>query len=493
MTSAHRPIRRRFGTAIASLCLVAAGTLVGSTGIPNLVSAQASGAVASSIVTVDPTRVLDTRFGTGLAGPISANSSNSLRVTGQVATRVGNADVDAVVVPDGATGVLLNVTALRPSADGFISVRPGGAIGEPAASNLNFTSGQAIPNAVIAALAVNGTIDIWYGTGTPGATTGVLIDVVGYTLPSGGGATGPTGQQGAAGPRGPAGATGAAGPSGASLYARTTVVENSGTAIANGTALLAAIAAIPTPSATAPYTIELEAGSYDVGATTVELSAYVTLHGVGANSTFLVGTGTPVLLTRGNTTVSDLSVESSTTSSNEETVQLGISAADSDIVIDSVHIDATAATVGTDGIYARAKEVVLSNVSVSAGGIAIVTTTSSTVEVTASTLRAEDAVLNTLGTFSRIDIIGSRLETFDGTVASDVLRVRMSSNTVHVTNSTLTAANGVALELAGSDQTVSIYNSHVDVPSPFTDTATTSTLTCAVLSTPTGAVANGCV
>jgi len=64
---------------------------------------------------------------------------------------------------------------------------------------------------------------------------------------------------------------------------------------------------------------------------------------------------------------------------------------------------------------------------------------------------------------------------------------------VNVTHSTLIAAGGRALELLGAHETVSSFQSHVDVPTAFVDTATTSTLTCAALSTPAGAVASGCV
>jgi len=60
-------------------------------------------------------------------------------------------------------------------------------------------------------------------------------------------------------------------------------------------------------------------------------------------------------------------------------------------------------------------------------------------------------------------------------------------------SSTLIAAGGRALEFLGTNQTVSIFQSHVDVPTAFVDTAAASTLTCAALSTPAAAVASGCI
>jgi hypothetical protein len=142
----------------------------------------------SSVVPVTPTRVLDSRdsIDIGLPGPFVSQISQKLQVTGLIPTTTGN----ATVVPAGATGVLLNVTPVRPSSDGFISVQPGDATGAPGTSNLNFTAGAANPNAVTVTLptsgADSGTIRITYDAlGVVGPTTEVLIDVVGYTTNAG--------------------------------------------------------------------------------------------------------------------------------------------------------------------------------------------------------------------------------------------------------------------------------------------------------------------
>ena len=83
----------------------------------------------SSVVTIDPVRVLDTRdpVNVGLAGPFVSPASQKLKVAGSVATTRGT----TTAVPVGATGVLLNVTAVGATADGFISIRPGDATGAP--------------------------------------------------------------------------------------------------------------------------------------------------------------------------------------------------------------------------------------------------------------------------------------------------------------------------------------------------------------------------
>jgi hypothetical protein len=153
-------------------------------GAGGLVAVNAAGGVDSTTVLTDPVRVLDSRdpVNVGLAGPFASQAPQKLKVTGSIVTTTGT----KTVVPTGATGVLLNVTAVAPSAAGFISIRPGDAAGLPSTSSLNFTAGQIVPNAVLVALPTGGAnagqIDITYDAfGASGPTTDILIDVVGYT------------------------------------------------------------------------------------------------------------------------------------------------------------------------------------------------------------------------------------------------------------------------------------------------------------------------
>ena len=159
--------------------------------------AQAASSPASSVITIDPVRILDTRTDVGLAGPFVSAVSQKLQVTG-------------AAVPVAATGVLLNVTVVAPTASGFVAIRPGDATGAPSTSSLNFDAGAVVPNAVQVGLPTTGAnagqIDITYDAyGVAGPWTEMLIDVVGYLLPGGGGETGPAG---ATGPKGDTGATG---------------------------------------------------------------------------------------------------------------------------------------------------------------------------------------------------------------------------------------------------------------------------------------------
>ena len=150
-----------------------------------------SSSAPSLVVTIDPVRILDTRTDVGLPGPFVSAVSQRLRVTGTIPTSTGT----QTPVPAGATGVLLNVTVVAPSAAGFVSVRPGDATGAPSTSSLNFVAGEIVPNSVQVAVptagANAGKIDITYDAfGVAGPTTEVLIDVVGYMMAGGSGGSG---------------------------------------------------------------------------------------------------------------------------------------------------------------------------------------------------------------------------------------------------------------------------------------------------------------
>jgi hypothetical protein len=144
------------------------------------------GADESTFVAVSPTRILDTREDIGLPGPFVSADPQDLQVTGTIATKSGT----GVVVPDGATGVVLNVTVVQPTGDGFVSIRPADAPGVPTTSSLNFAAGDIIPNSVTVQMPTSGgdagKIEITYDAfGNAGPTTEMLIDVVGYTKNAG--------------------------------------------------------------------------------------------------------------------------------------------------------------------------------------------------------------------------------------------------------------------------------------------------------------------
>jgi hypothetical protein len=125
--------------------------------------------VCPSLQSVVPARLLDTRPGQttidGLfqgAGVRAAESVTELKVTG----RGG--------VPNDASAVLMNLTAVTPDGPGFFTVYPCGET-RPLASNVNYVAGQIVPNAVLAKIGTNGNVCIYTK-----AASHILADVNGY-------------------------------------------------------------------------------------------------------------------------------------------------------------------------------------------------------------------------------------------------------------------------------------------------------------------------
>jgi hypothetical protein len=124
--------------------------------------------------------------------------------------------VNAVVVPAGATAVVLNVTAVNPTAGGYVSLRPGDATGAPTVSTLNVTAGGTFPNGATITIPTTGAhageIQVWYEAEyTTVGSTELLIDIAGYYELASSGTAGATGPAGPAGPRGETGPAGANG------------------------------------------------------------------------------------------------------------------------------------------------------------------------------------------------------------------------------------------------------------------------------------------
>ncbi|MEU4355944.1 N-acetylmuramoyl-L-alanine amidase, partial [Streptomyces virginiae] len=130
----------------------------------------------STHMNLGPKRILDTRDGTGGApvAPVGQGQVLDLQVSGLTG-------VEGVPV-EGVTAVVLNVTATNPSTAGHVSVYPHGTT-RTSASNLNFTTGQTIPNLVIVPV-VDGKISFYNNAGT----VDLIADITGYFTTSGQGA-----------------------------------------------------------------------------------------------------------------------------------------------------------------------------------------------------------------------------------------------------------------------------------------------------------------
>ncbi|MBS2965095.1 right-handed parallel beta-helix repeat-containing protein [Actinocrinis puniceicyclus] len=140
------------------------------------VSGYFSQTTAAGYYSMDPYRLVDTRKGVGAPqAQVSANGSISVQIDG----------ADRGELPtSGVTAVALNVTAVNAKAGGYLTVYPDGTT-RPTASNLNFSAGQVIANAVIVPVGTDGKIRVFNGSS---GGTDVLVDLVGYYNANGGAA-----------------------------------------------------------------------------------------------------------------------------------------------------------------------------------------------------------------------------------------------------------------------------------------------------------------
>jgi hypothetical protein len=122
-----------------------------------------------SFVTLTPSRILDTRNGTGgFNTKIGAGGTISVQVSGQ-----GGVPATGSATPPKA--VILNVTVVNATAFGWFIIYPDGTT-QPLASDLNFNAGQIVPNLVVVKLGANGKIALFNANGSSDA----VIDVEGW-------------------------------------------------------------------------------------------------------------------------------------------------------------------------------------------------------------------------------------------------------------------------------------------------------------------------
>lgn len=126
----------------------------------------------NDVAAIAPLRLLETRSGPGLVtfdgqfqgdGRVPADSTVELDVAGRY-------------VPGNAVAVFLNVTAVAPSGAGFVTAWPCGEE-RPWASNLNYTAGDVVPNAVLAKIGDGGKVCFYTH-----AETDLVVDVNGYVV-----------------------------------------------------------------------------------------------------------------------------------------------------------------------------------------------------------------------------------------------------------------------------------------------------------------------
>jgi len=117
----------------------------------------------STFSALTPTRVLDTRAGTGApVGQIGPDGVVPISLA-------------AAGVPSTATAVVVHLTAVGGTDDSFLTGYAGGAP-QPDTSNLNFPAGQTVSNLAVLPVGPDETIDVWNHHGS----VDVVADVYGY-------------------------------------------------------------------------------------------------------------------------------------------------------------------------------------------------------------------------------------------------------------------------------------------------------------------------
>jgi hypothetical protein len=201
---------RRAPLAVAGLCLALAGASGGAVAAWASSGDSGSQQVAQlvhpsqveTLVSINPTRIVDTRSGT--PNPFKAGETRDYALAGRIDPRTTSVVLNVTIPGGGATST------------GFLTIWPTGT-SRPNASANNPTPGIDQASLFIAKLGTNQGFSVFNALGD----THVVIDVVGLMIPlsevdlgAGGGATGPQGPAGPQGPVGPQGVPGPQGPTG---------------------------------------------------------------------------------------------------------------------------------------------------------------------------------------------------------------------------------------------------------------------------------------
>ena len=138
----------------------------GGAGVQRPVTIVGEETARGAFTSLTPTRLLDTRsrVGVGTTTPIGAGKYIDLQVT----TRGGVPSI-------GPSTVVLNITAVNPTSQGYLTVYPTGTT-RPTASSVNFNAQWVGANLVTVRLGAGGKVRIFNASGS----THVVADVTGY-------------------------------------------------------------------------------------------------------------------------------------------------------------------------------------------------------------------------------------------------------------------------------------------------------------------------
>ena len=127
----------------------------------------APGRGGASFSSLAPSRILDSRIGVGLSGPLHSSLARTFQVSGQGGVLAG------------ASAVTGNLTVTRQTSAGSVFLGPN-PTNSPATSTLNFPIGDNRANGVTVALGAGGTLSATFVGAGSSATVDIVFDVTGY-------------------------------------------------------------------------------------------------------------------------------------------------------------------------------------------------------------------------------------------------------------------------------------------------------------------------
>ena len=176
-------MRRRllavFAVAVASVVLPIGQPQIAKAASSSTDSAPATTASAGAYTPVTPYRLCDTRPPGGTVPTNQCNNDSTGAGSGPIsqgASRVVTVDGWGPVPGSDVSAVVVNLTAVAPSRNTYLSVYPDGAGTGSATSNLNPDAGAVLANLVEVGVGADGKIDVYNNMGS----TNVILDVEGY-------------------------------------------------------------------------------------------------------------------------------------------------------------------------------------------------------------------------------------------------------------------------------------------------------------------------
>lgn len=157
------------GSSFAVGVTIVTCTATDAAGLTATTSFTVTVTTSNDYVPLGPARVADSRPGFATVDGLEASTG----------LRAGGSTLELVLAGRGgvatdATAATLNVTVVDPAADGFVTVYPCGET-QPTASNVNFTTGATVPNAVLAKIGSAGKVCVF--TSQPAH---LIVDVNGF-------------------------------------------------------------------------------------------------------------------------------------------------------------------------------------------------------------------------------------------------------------------------------------------------------------------------